>query len=68
MRVPMIWMDGRLRQFAARFRAGCSTPQRRYFAIVLLAVLLCQEAKTRTGLLRHYARDPRGHRRGQGDG
>ena len=53
MRVPIICMDGRLRQFATSFRACFSTPQRRYFEIVLLAVLLCQEAKTLTGLLRH---------------
>jgi SRSO17 transposase len=46
-------MDGRLRQFAASFRACFSRPQRRYFEIVLLALLLCQEAKTLTGLLRH---------------
>src|SRR5919199_6525010 len=45
-------MDGRLRDFAAEFRPCFSTPQRRYFAIVLLAVLLCQEAHTLSALLR----------------
>ena len=55
MRVPVICMDGRLRDFAAEFRPCFSTPQRRYFAIVLLGVLLCQEAKTLTGLLRQVA-------------
>jgi hypothetical protein len=48
-------MDGRLRHFAAAFRACCSTPQHRYFAIVLLAVLLCQAAKTLSGVLRQVA-------------
>src|ERR671932_375200 len=52
MRVPIICMEGRLRDFAAEFRPCFSTPQRRYFEIVLLALLLCQEAKTLTGLLR----------------
>ncbi len=52
MRVPIICMDERLRQFAAAFHACFSKPQRRYFEIVLLALLLCQEAHTLSGLLR----------------
>ncbi len=52
MRVPIICMDHRLRQFAASFHACFSKPQRRYFEIVLLALLLCQEAHTLSGLLR----------------
>src|SRR3712207_6525315 len=52
MRVPIICMDGRLRHFAAAFRGCFSKPQHRYFEIVLLAVLLCQESRTLTGLLR----------------
>jgi hypothetical protein len=48
-------MDGRLRHFTATFRACFSTPQHRYFEIVLLALLLCQEAKTLSGLLRQVA-------------
>ena len=48
-------MDGRLRDFAAAFRSCFSRPQHRYFEIVLLALLLCQEAKTLTGLLRQVA-------------
>jgi hypothetical protein len=55
MRVPIICMDGRLRHFAAAFRTCFSTPQHRYFEIVLLAMLLCQEAKTLSGLLRQVA-------------
>jgi SRSO17 transposase len=52
MRVPIICMDQRLRQFAASFHACFSKPQRRYFEIVLLALLLCQESHTLAGLLR----------------
>jgi DDE superfamily endonuclease len=37
------------------FRACFSKPQHRYFEIVLVALLLCQEAKTLTGLVRHVA-------------
>jgi hypothetical protein len=48
-------MDGRLRDFAAAFRSCFSTPQHRYFEIVLLALPLCQEAKTLSGLLRQVA-------------
>ena len=55
MRVPIICMDGRLRQFAASFHACFSKPQHRDFEIVLLALLLCQEAKTLSALLRHVA-------------
>ena len=55
MRVPIICMDGRLREFAATFRPCFSKPQYRYFEIVLLALLLCQEAKTLSGLVRHVA-------------
>ena len=46
MRVPIICMDGRLRQFAAGFRSCFSKPQYSSFEIVLLALLLCQGAKT----------------------
>src|SRR5215207_5634014 len=52
MRVPIICMDARLRQFVASFHACFSKPQRRYFETVLLALLLCQEAHTLCGLLR----------------
>jgi SRSO17 transposase len=52
MRVPLICMDAHLRHFAAAFHACFSTPQRRDFEIVLLALLLCQEAHTLSALLR----------------
>src|ERR687883_712697 len=55
MRIPIICMDDRLRHFTAAFRPCFSKPQHRYFEIVLLAVLLCQEAKTLSGLLRQGA-------------
>jgi hypothetical protein len=52
MRVPIICMDARLRQFVASFHDCFSKPQCRYFEIVLLALLLCQEAHTLSALLR----------------
>ncbi len=55
MRVPIICMDGRLRHFTAAFRSCFSKPQHRYFEIVLMALLLCQEAKTLSSLLRQVA-------------
>jgi SRSO17 transposase len=55
MRVPIICMDARLRQFAAAFRSCFSKPQHRYFEIVLLALLLCLETRTLSGLLRQVA-------------
>src|ERR671932_2387854 len=48
-------MDDRLRHFTAAFRPCFSKPQHRYFEIVLLALLLCQEANTLSGLLRQVA-------------
>src|ERR671933_1295954 len=55
MRIPIICMDDRLRHFTAAFRTCFSKPQHRYFEIVLLALLLCQEAKMLSGLLRQVA-------------
>ena len=52
MRVPIICLDHRLSQFAATFRGCFSRPQYRYFVIVLLALMLCHELRTLTGLLR----------------
>ena len=55
MPVPIVCLDARLRQFADAF-AGCfSAPQRRHFATVLLALLLCREPRTLTGLRRQVA-------------
>src|SRR5437868_238147 len=55
MPVPMICRDERLGQFAAAFRGCFSKPQARYFEIVLLALLLCQERHTLSGLRRQIA-------------
>jgi hypothetical protein len=55
MRVPIICMHERLRQFVRTFRSCFSLPQYRYFVIVLLALMLCQEPRTLTALLRCVA-------------
>src|SRR5436309_3565596 len=55
MPVPMICRDARLSQFVAAFRGCFSKPQARYFEIVLLALLLCQERHTLSGLRRQIA-------------
>lgn len=52
MPTPIICADPRLRQFAARFHSCFSQPQAQYFVTVLLAVLLCLEAATCSGLQR----------------
>lgn len=52
MPTPIICADPRLRQFAASFRSCFSQPQFQYFVTVLLAVLLCLEAATCSGLQR----------------
>ena len=57
MRVPIICLDQRLSHFAASFRGCFSTPQYRYFVIVLLALMLCQDLRTLTGLLRQVVAD-----------
>jgi hypothetical protein len=52
MPTPIICADPRLRQFAARFHSCFSKPQAQYFVTVLLALLLCLEAATCSGLQR----------------
>jgi len=52
MPTPIICADPCLRQFADRFRACFSKPQAQYFVTVLLALLLCLEAATCSGLQR----------------
>jgi hypothetical protein len=47
-----------LRQFAAAFGRCFSRPQAQYFVTVLLALVLCQEARTLSGLLRQIADGP----------
>ncbi len=55
MPTPIVCLDARLRQFAAAFDACFSAPQRRHFVTVLLALLLCREPRTLTGLRRQVA-------------
>ena len=55
MPIPMICRDERLGQFAAAFRGCFSKPQARYCEIVLLALLLCQERHTLSGVRRQIA-------------
>src|ERR1043165_6858326 len=52
MPTPIICADPALRQFAARVRSCFSQPQSQYFVTVLLALLLCLEAATCSGLQR----------------
>mgnify|MGYP000075014511 CR=1 FL=1 len=52
MRVPMVCVDPRLRQFASAFADAFSRPQFRHFVTVLVALLLCRGSRTLTGLLR----------------
>lgn len=52
MPIPIICADQRVRQFAECFRHCFSKPQFRHFATVLLALLLCMEARTLSGLRR----------------
>lgn len=55
MSVPIICLDARLRQFCETFRKCFSQPQFKYLVTVLLALMLCQETHTLTGLLRQVA-------------
>ena len=52
MPTPIICTDPRLRHFAAAFRSCFSQPQFQYFVTVLLALLLCLDAATCSGLQR----------------
>ena len=52
MSIPIICLDARLRQFCETFRKCFSQPQFKYLVTVLLALMLCQETHTLTGLLR----------------
>jgi SRSO17 transposase len=55
MSIPIICLDARLRQFCETFRTCFSQPQFKYLVTVLLALMLCQETHTLTGLLRQIA-------------
>lgn len=58
MPVPLLCLDAALHQFAAAFRACFSKPQHQYFVTVLLALMLCHEPRTLSGLLRQVAQGP----------
>src|SRR5437870_13731121 len=52
MPLPIICASAALCQFVEAFASRLSKPQRKYFVTVLLALLLCEERRTLTGLLR----------------
>ena len=49
---PIVCLSEQLRQFAERFRSCFSKRQWKYFVIVLLGLIECEERKTMSGLLR----------------
>jgi hypothetical protein len=53
--IPIIRLDARLRQFCETVRTCFSQPQFKYPVTVLLALMLCQETHTLSGLLRQVA-------------
>jgi len=58
MPVPIICLDEDVRHFAQRFQNLMSKPQYQYFVTVLLGLMLCEGARTLTGLLRQIAAGP----------
>ena len=58
MSIPIICRDARLRQFCETFRACFSQPQFKYLVTVLLALIICQESRTLSGLTRQIAGGP----------
>jgi hypothetical protein len=57
MPVPIICAHEALCQFVSAFSGCLSKPQRKYFVTVLLALLLCEERRTLTALLRKILDD-----------
>jgi DDE superfamily endonuclease len=51
MRVPIVCVDARVRQYAQTFSDCFSCPQYQHFVIVLVGLLLCRGKRTLTGLL-----------------
>jgi SRSO17 transposase len=51
MRVPIVCVDERLRQYAQTFADCFSRPQYKHFVIVLLGLMLCRGRRTLSGLL-----------------
>src|SRR5258708_38435673 len=58
MPVPIICLDEMLHHFAQRFREHLSKPQYQHFVTVLLGLMLCESARTLSGLLRWIANGP----------
>ncbi len=58
MPIPIVCLDARVRQWDSTFAACFSKPQYQHFVTVLLGLLLCQEARTLTGLRRQIAGGP----------
>jgi len=52
---PIVCLSEQLRQYLELFRSCFSKPQWKYFVIVLLGLIECEERKTMTGLLRVVA-------------
>lgn len=50
MRVPIVCVDERLRQYAQTFADCFSRPQYKHFVTVLLGLLVCRSTRTLTGL------------------
>lgn len=51
MRVPIVCVDARVRQYAQSFAACFTRPQFQHFVIVLVGLLLCRTKRTLSGLL-----------------
>lgn len=55
MRIPIVCVDERVRQYAGVFWACFSRPQRRHFVTMLVALLLCHGPRTLSNLFRMVA-------------
>lgn len=58
MSLPIICLDECLCQFCEAFRGCFSKPQFKYLVTVLLALIICQESRTLSGLMRQIAGGP----------
>ena len=52
MRLPIVCLDQRLRQYLSLFSGCFSLPQNKYFVTILLGLMLCQGGRTLSGLLK----------------
>ena len=51
MRLPIVCLDQRLRQYLTLFSGCFSRPQYKYFVTILLGLMRCQSGRTLSGLL-----------------